>query len=371
MLIVMRILSSGTGCSVTVVGAATISDIWEVKERGTAMSIYYLGPLLGPAIGPVIGGVLTQTFDWRATQWFLTIYGAIFLVGILFCLPETLRNPQRVSNGTSTEGSGDGQAMIPSKGSTKYMMPPSIQKVATPIIKALVDPLRILTYLRFPAILITAYFASITFGIIGIWAMSIQESFSSPPYRYSSLIVGLLYLPFSVGLVLGSLCGGKWSDYIMTREARRSGRYDEKGTAILWPEDRMRENAWLSIVFFPGALIWYGWTVHEGVLWVVPVQFPFSLLYRVLCMSLKANLTFANVFLDDLYFLHWRGQHVDIRHGHNNVDRVCTTQKRLSHRPQQFGTQSVFLHWWRHSATLDIIHRHRLAFYGAGYHCDG
>ena len=43
MLIAMRVL--GSTCSGTVAGAAVISDVWEVKEKGYAMSIYYIGPL--------------------------------------------------------------------------------------------------------------------------------------------------------------------------------------------------------------------------------------------------------------------------------------------------------------------------------------
>ena len=40
------------------------------------------------------------------------------------------------------------------------------------------------------------------------------------------------------------------------------GRYDEKGDMIHKPEDRMKENAWLSIGLYPGALLWFGWTVQ-------------------------------------------------------------------------------------------------------------
>jgi len=50
MFIVMRILSGGASASVQAVGAGTIADIWEVKERGRAMGIFYLGPLCGPLI---------------------------------------------------------------------------------------------------------------------------------------------------------------------------------------------------------------------------------------------------------------------------------------------------------------------------------
>lgn len=47
MLIVMRILGGGAAASVQAVGAGTIADIWEPRERGKAMGIFYLGPLCG------------------------------------------------------------------------------------------------------------------------------------------------------------------------------------------------------------------------------------------------------------------------------------------------------------------------------------
>jgi multidrug resistance protein len=75
MLIVMRMLSGGAAASVQAVGAGTIADVWEPKERGRAMGIFYLGPLCGPLFAPIIGGVLAQRWDWRATLWFLVIYG--------------------------------------------------------------------------------------------------------------------------------------------------------------------------------------------------------------------------------------------------------------------------------------------------------
>lgn len=71
MLIVMRILSGGAAASGQVLGAGVIADIWESKERGSAMGIYYLGPLLGPLIAPIIGGILTQAWHWRGTQWYV------------------------------------------------------------------------------------------------------------------------------------------------------------------------------------------------------------------------------------------------------------------------------------------------------------
>ena len=266
MLIVMRIISSGACCSVTVIGASVIGDLWDTKEKGQAMSIYYLGPLAGPLLGPLLGGVLTQTWNWRATQWFLAIYGSATLLAILLFVPETQRH-DCVKNSRGQRPSNGGQAH-----SRRWLTRTSPSTLIPTLNKLLIDPLRIVTYLRFPAITCVIYFASTSYAILIMLAISLQETFSAAPYRFSLIIVGVTFLPMSTGMIIGSIAGGRWSDYIMDREGKAAGRYDEKGIIIHRPEDRMRENAWLSIVLFPGALLWYGWTAEKGVLWVVPVR---------------------------------------------------------------------------------------------------
>ena len=153
--------------------------------------------------------------------------------------------------------------------------PQSVQRKTARHIKAakriFLDPLKILLYLRFPAVLITVYYASITFGSLYLLNVSLQTTFSKPPYNFSTTLVGLTYIPNSIGYVLASLFGGKWTDKIMAREAKRAGRKYEDGRIMYIPEDRMRENAWIAAFLYPAALIWYGWTAEKGVFWLVPL----------------------------------------------------------------------------------------------------
>lgn len=60
MLIVFRTFSGGAAASFQAVRAGTIADIWEVKERGRAIGIFYLGPLCSPLFAPILGGVLAE-----------------------------------------------------------------------------------------------------------------------------------------------------------------------------------------------------------------------------------------------------------------------------------------------------------------------
>ncbi|KAL9058123.1 MAG: hypothetical protein Q9206_002060 [Seirophora lacunosa] len=255
--------------SAIILRAGTIADIWEVKERGNAMSIFYLGPLCGPLLAPIIGGVLAQRWGWRSTQWFQALYGGVILIFLVFALPETLKVANPPVDDTDKEAASlrPGLARI----SSRQKVQQASRKWTKMLKRWFIDPLRIIFYLRFPAVSITVYYASITFAILYMLNISLQDTFSKPPYSFSTIQVGLVYIPNSLGYLLTSLFGGKWTDRIMAREAKKAGRYDEHGKLVYRPEDRMRENAWIAAFLYPAALIWYGWAAEKGVHWVVPL----------------------------------------------------------------------------------------------------
>ncbi|PCG99570.1 Major facilitator superfamily domain, general substrate transporter [Penicillium occitanis (nom. inval.)] len=266
-LIVMRMLAGGASASVQAVGAGTIADIWEIKERGQAMGYFYIGPLCGPLFAPIIGGALAQKWGWRSTMWFMVIFGGIVWVLILFGLPETLAvRKSPILQEPATEISLERST---SRVSSKVAQ--NSAKVLKTLKVTLVDPLSIILYLRFIPIALTIYYAAITFGSLYVLNISIQETFGAAPYNFSTLILGLLYIPNSLGYLLASLFGGRWMDKIMHREAVKAGRLDEKGRPIYIPEDRMKENAWLGACIYPAALLMYGWTVEYHVHWIVPM----------------------------------------------------------------------------------------------------
>lgn len=261
MLIVMRMLSGGASASVQAVGAGTIADLWEVRERGRAMGIFYLGPLCGPLLAPIVGGVLAQRWGWRSTMWFAAAYGAVTLIFVLVCLPETLVLQKAELSPPYEEEEVPGSR--PLRTTTRWLKKLKV---------IFIDPLRIILYLRYLPVLLSVYYASIAFGSLYVLNVSVQDTFGKAPYNFSTIIIGLLYIPNSLGYVVSSLIGGRWMDSIMQREARKANRYDERGRLVFRPEDRMRENAWLGAILYPVALIWYGWTAEKGVYWLVPVS---------------------------------------------------------------------------------------------------
>lgn len=73
MLIVFRFLAGFAGVAAITCGSGTIADLMPAQKRGTAMSLWSLGPLFGPIIGPVAGGFLVETKGWRWVFWVTTM----------------------------------------------------------------------------------------------------------------------------------------------------------------------------------------------------------------------------------------------------------------------------------------------------------
>lgn len=85
MLIVFRFLMGFAGSTPVTNGSGTISDMFPVEERGKAMAVWAMGPLLGPCIGPLMGGYMIEDLGWRWVFWVIAIF-----VSALFVVKSTL-----------------------------------------------------------------------------------------------------------------------------------------------------------------------------------------------------------------------------------------------------------------------------------------
>lgn len=196
-------------------------------------------------------------------MWFLSIYGGVMLLMLLFCLPETLAKP-------AAPAALIEPATTLQRVSTTQSIKLHTRRTAALFKRFIVDPLSVVLNLRHPPVFLTVYSASIAFFTLFVLNISIQSTFSSPPYSFPPIPLGACYLAPSLGYILASTFGGRWIDYIMKREAKKAERFDEAGKLVYLPEDRVRENMWLAAALYPGAMIWYGWTAEKGVHFMVP-----------------------------------------------------------------------------------------------------
>ncbi|KAI0671082.1 major facilitator superfamily domain-containing protein [Trametes maxima] len=283
--------------AVTALGAATLADIYEPSQRGTMMDTFS-APLLGPSLGPILGGVLTQAFDWRATFWFLAIFSGIcFLSFIPFkdtfrrerslVYQAALRRRLGLQNFKESEKSSVSQdAGMPREGSAPKLEPTVVAKprnsgvAASPefdieeqqaaqsgvgaapardvkLTLADVNPVKPILYVlrRMNNLTIAA-----TSGIIFAFTYSITYTCSrtlANRYNYGALNIGLVLLAFGIGSVLGSVIGGRYSDYIFKKFKTRNG-------GMNYPEMRLLSTM-IPMLLLPPSVIAYGWICERRI----------------------------------------------------------------------------------------------------------
>ncbi|CAK7243682.1 MAG: hypothetical protein STHCBS139747_005208 [Sporothrix thermara] len=88
-MIAFRFLSGFGGSAPLAIGGGVLADLFTAEQRGRALSMYSLAPLLGPAIGPIAGAFIAQNTTWRWVFYSTTIADGVIQVAGLFFLRET------------------------------------------------------------------------------------------------------------------------------------------------------------------------------------------------------------------------------------------------------------------------------------------
>lgn len=92
-MIVARLFQSTGVCGCFVVSRAVVRDL-HTRERAARL-LSYMGVVTGvaPIVAPLIGSYLHVAFGWRANFYFVTAYGLVSLLVVLFLFGETNRAP--------------------------------------------------------------------------------------------------------------------------------------------------------------------------------------------------------------------------------------------------------------------------------------
>ncbi|KAJ2607084.1 hypothetical protein EV177_005726 [Coemansia sp. RSA 1804] len=260
-LIISRIIQAAGSSAVQGSGAGTISDIYPREQRGTALGIYYLGPLLGPCLGPLIGGYIGEDVGWRWVFWVLTIWGGVMMLLAIFVLPETHR--RIVSKKHKIQ-----QVNIPPKLSLKEN-----------------NPLLDLTTAKYPVVALSLFHFSMIFGTYFTNATGQPLAYENI-YGLSQGTSGLCFLASGVGCIVGSTCGGRTTDLLLIRKKRilleRAGQSSEDGKSqqqqladITIPAETRLEAMWMGTVLFLCGIIIGGWLIdkHLSLAAVLVMQF--------------------------------------------------------------------------------------------------
>ncbi|KAI8629484.1 MFS general substrate transporter [Xylariaceae sp. FL1651] len=88
--IVARMLT-GLSVASNVLNPAIVGDMFASEERGSAISIIALAPLIGGVLGPAIAGAIAETLGWRRVIWLSAGLALVCEVLFLTCFRETYK----------------------------------------------------------------------------------------------------------------------------------------------------------------------------------------------------------------------------------------------------------------------------------------
>lgn len=82
---------TGAAVASNVINPAIIGDLFVSEQRGSALSLVMLAPLIGGAIGPAIGGAIAQTLGWRFVLFIATALALTCEIVFVTCFRETYK----------------------------------------------------------------------------------------------------------------------------------------------------------------------------------------------------------------------------------------------------------------------------------------
>lgn len=147
---------------------------------------------------------------------------------------------------------------------------------------------RSLQYLTWPVV----FYAGFSYGSYLIWFTVLNSTasiiLSGAPYHFKASMVGLSYVSCCIGVVVGSLVSGKFSDWLTIKLARRNN-------GIMEAEHRLYPFI-ICVIAVPAFLILWGVGAAHGIHW-------FSLIFAMggLAFSSTVGVALSINYLIDSY----------------------------------------------------------------------
>ncbi|KAJ1721992.1 hypothetical protein LPJ61_005977 [Coemansia biformis] len=258
-------------------GAGIVADIYPREQRGTALGFYYMGLLLGPNVGPLIGGAISQHAGWRWVFWANAVMGGVLLIVTVVALPETHRR------------------IVAEKH--------SIQPVNIPPKLGLRDnnPLQDIATVRYPVVAMAMFNSAILFST-NVSNATLQPQVYESVYSMSQGAAGTCMLASGVGLVLGSLSGGRVTDLLLRRRrkmlAAEAASAGEQVTPLTVPAEARMGAMWAGgVVFLCGFAAW-GWLVGYKVHLVAIIAVQFAIGFGLIFTFQSVGTYLIDVFPD-------------------------------------------------------------------------
>ena len=254
-MIICRFFAGLGGSAPLSIGGGVLSDCWHPEQRGRAIAIYSLAPLVGPALGPIAGAFITANTTWRWIFW----ASCLLCVGIqligLFLLQETYAPKlleQKAKRLRKQTGDPAWQVELPRDATMHWTKKIQIS-IARPMIMLTTQPI----------IIVIAIYMAYLYGLTYLVLSSFPGLFTNPAYYgMSTEIGGLNYIALGLGYVLGAEMTARISDTFYNRLKRENNNVGrpEFRAPVMVP----------SAVLLPIGFFLYGWTAETHQNYILP-----------------------------------------------------------------------------------------------------
>ncbi|KAJ3505032.1 hypothetical protein NLJ89_g7631 [Agrocybe chaxingu] len=257
-LIAFRFLAGIGGSAPLSVGGGVLGDTWHPEERGKAIAIYSLAPLLGPVIGPVCGGWIAERSTWRWVFWSTSIVDVIIQISGLFFLRETFA-PFLLEQ----KAKGIRANMDPEKAG-KYKHVRTVYESSDDrswksiFRKALIRPFQLFAFETIVQLL--GIYMAFVYGLFYLFLTTMPEIFARV-YHQRVGIAGLNYISLGVGLTIVSQVNARVMDKIYIY-------FKKKNNGVGEPEFRL-PSMMPGTILLPFGLLLSGWSAQQGLHWIV------------------------------------------------------------------------------------------------------
>ncbi|KAF7791140.1 hypothetical protein EIP86_002151 [Pleurotus ostreatoroseus] len=229
-LIAFRFLAGLGGSAPLSIGGGVLGDCWLPEERGKAVALFSLAPLLGPVIGPVAGAWIADRVTWRWVFWATTIVdGIIQMLGLLF-LQETFapllleRKAKRIRQELESDCEKSGST--PRIVKTRFQMNNSDHQWQQILAKALIRPFKL--FFLEPIIQLFGAYMAFVYGVMYLFLTTMPGIFEGV-YRESIGIAGLHYIALGLGLTIAAQINARLMDKIYAVAVLEIWRKDSEG----------------------------------------------------------------------------------------------------------------------------------------------
>ncbi|KAI1321882.1 major facilitator superfamily domain-containing protein [Xylariaceae sp. FL0255] len=250
MFLIFRFICGSAAAGPLSIGGGTIADITPQEQRGKALALFAVGPLIGPVLGPIIGGFVTEYVGWRWTFRIILILSALIGIATILFMRET-NAAVLLSRKAEQMRKTDKNVKLTSKYARQET---SSQNLSLAIIR----PIKMLVFM--PIVLLLSLYNGLVFGLTFLLFTTFPSVFEGV-YGFRPGIAGLAYLGLGLGFVSGLILFSLLSDKLLGQK---------KDSPPAKPEQRLILMKWFSPIT-PLGLFLYGWTAYYHVHWIVPI----------------------------------------------------------------------------------------------------